>query len=93
MERKSTFAGAIVMAVGAALVLAACAATSSQTVSDKHPAVNKDPLCGECHEDKKAMDHNKDWGTKHEFTRGALKPDCILCHGDIAACGGMCHPS
>ena len=93
MGRTSTLASAFILAAGTALILAACAATSSQTVSDKHPAVDKKPLCGECHEDKKAMDHNRDWGTKHEFTRGPQKADCMFCHGDIAACGEVCHPS
>ena len=77
----------------ATITLVSCAGTQTKSVSSNHPEVDKNPMCGECHDGKGTMNHDKQWSTKHEFTRNPQKPDCILCHGDIPNCGGMCHPS
>jgi uncharacterized ion transporter superfamily protein YfcC len=79
--------------VTAIFTFVSCAGTQTKTTSSKHPEVDKDPMCSECHDDKRTMDHDKKWGTKHEYTMNPQKPACMLCHGDIANCGGMCHSS
>jgi hypothetical protein len=93
MSNRSIVLFALASLVIAAFTLVSCAGTQTRTTSSTHPEVEKNPICGECHDDKQIMDHNKKWGSKHEFTMNPQKPDCILCHGDIAECGGMCHPS
>ena len=77
----------------AVFTLVSCAGTQTKTTSSEHQEVDKDPICSECHDDKQAMDHNKEWGTRHEFTLGPQKADCIYCHGNISSCGSGCHAS
>lgn len=74
-----------------ALVIASCGGTSVQLVSGKHPEVDKNPMCGECHEDKKNLDHKVNF-VHISLVRIPQTSDCKVCHTE-AGCAASCHDS
>jgi len=81
MSRTSN--GTVVLALFALLVMAtftftSCAGTQTQSVSNDHPEVDKNPMCGECHDGKEMMNHNKGW-VRSTNLRGIRKSQTAYC--------------
>ena len=75
----------------AALAIVSCGGTSMQLVSDKHPEAGKNLMCSECHEDKKNLDHTKNF-LHLDIVRTPQYSDCKLCHTE-SGCAASCHDS
>jgi hypothetical protein len=80
MKNKTVKAAFLLLLPALAAVLFACAKTA--TIAAWHPVeVTAPVMCSDCHsDDRAAMNHTPDYGTRHKFYAAQNKQSCGICH-------------